>query len=266
MDIGNYIDYQISEIYLNNYDWPGSNIQYWQSPKVDNRWRWLFFDLDFGWGDANYNMLEHATREGDTLWPTPDWSTFLLRNLLKNEGFRTQFIDRFAELLNTLFQPDTLTGIIQQFTGQYEPEMGSYINRYGYPSSKEEWHDKITFNLVKFAEERPCIMEDQVIEFFGLEEFAFHCDSNSSPGKPAEEFMILPNPSDGNFRLKAGTWDPIEVSITDAHGRLMIKREYSSAMGEAGIQINASYLEDGLYLLRINFNNQVVTSKVIITK
>ena len=30
IDINNYIDYQITEMFLQNYDWPGNNIKFWR--------------------------------------------------------------------------------------------------------------------------------------------------------------------------------------------------------------------------------------------
>ena len=60
MDVDNYIDYLIAEIYAGNDDWPDNNIYIWRmktdqyEPNApigqDGRWRWMLFDLDFGFG------------------------------------------------------------------------------------------------------------------------------------------------------------------------------------------------------------------------
>jgi len=126
------MDYQIAEIFGRNTDWPGNNIKYWrlrtneyqpQAPKGhDGRWRWLMYDTDFVFGisggaDAyTHNTLEFATAIGGTSWPNPDWSTFLLRNLLINQEFQQNFINRFADLINTTFRSDRLINMITHLT------------------------------------------------------------------------------------------------------------------------------------------------------
>ncbi len=47
MDMNNYIDYQIAQIYLSANDWPGNNIKFWNTNEgPHNRWRWIVYDLD----------------------------------------------------------------------------------------------------------------------------------------------------------------------------------------------------------------------------
>ena len=50
MDVDNFIDYQISEIYFANTDWPGGNIKYWRPRTENGRWKWILYDTDFGFG------------------------------------------------------------------------------------------------------------------------------------------------------------------------------------------------------------------------
>src|SRR5690606_29859663 len=53
IDVDNFIDYQIAQIYFDNGDWPGNNIRFWRENKPfdpaspygrDGRWRWLVYD------------------------------------------------------------------------------------------------------------------------------------------------------------------------------------------------------------------------------
>jgi hypothetical protein len=50
-------------------------------------------------------MMTFATLETGTEWPNPAWSTFLFRKLLENESFKTAFIVRFTDQLNTALKP-----------------------------------------------------------------------------------------------------------------------------------------------------------------
>ncbi len=61
MDIENYIDYEIFEIFIGNTDWPGNNIKYWRPRSSDGKWRWILFDTDFGFGLFPDSPVSHNT-------------------------------------------------------------------------------------------------------------------------------------------------------------------------------------------------------------
>jgi|LSQX01.1.fsa_nt_gb hypothetical protein len=184
MDIENFMDYQIAEIFGRNTDWPGNNIKYWrlrtneyqpQAPKGhDGRWRWLMYDTDFVFGisggaDAyTHNTLEFATAPGGTGWPNPDWSTFLLRNLLINQEFQQNFINRFADLINTTFRSDRLINMITQMKERLQPEMAQHINRWESPPTIRYWNSKIDI-MIDFAQQRPFYQRQHIREHFDIE-------------------------------------------------------------------------------------------------
>src|SRR5690606_6468272 len=73
VDIDNFTDYQIANIFSANTDWPGRNARYWRAQEydpdapfaTDGRWRWLMKDTDFGFGlttSSSHNTLEFATK------------------------------------------------------------------------------------------------------------------------------------------------------------------------------------------------------------
>lgn len=160
MDVHEYIDYVIAEIYFANIDWPGGNIEYWRQQGDSHRWRWILYDTDLGFGahilgQYNSNTLENATTPTSTYYANPSWSTFLLRTLFKNRSFRDEFIQRFAGHLNTTFHPERVLGIIDSLKKQIEPEMPRHI---------EKWPQSTSFNngwayhvnvMNEFAVKRP---------------------------------------------------------------------------------------------------------------
>ena len=86
MDIDEYIDYNIAEIYAANADWPGSNLKMWRQKSPPGKFRWMIYDLDFGFGgngEGQYynNTLELATATNGPDWPNPPWSTLLFRTI-----------------------------------------------------------------------------------------------------------------------------------------------------------------------------------------
>ena len=168
MDIDNFIDYQIIQIYCRNTDWPGNNIAYWKymdgdlsQPKEsrkDGRWRWMVYDLDFGFGldfdyvynfgaphggnDASHNTLSFALEPDGPNWPNPPWSTALFRNLMESPVFKAHFANRFADHLNTTFSPLRVVDQLNKFEKLYEAEIEEHIHRWREPSY-EHWVDNI---------------------------------------------------------------------------------------------------------------------------
>ncbi len=181
MDIDHFIDYYITQIYFDNTDWPANNVKVWRLrtenylPDApyghDGRWRWLLFDTDFGFGlhtpgDASFNTLENALIEDGTDWHNRPWSTFLMRSLLQNEGIRSQFINRFEELLNTTFHPDQVIPVIEAVAERIEPEIEEQINRWGYPGgSVEQWRENVA-SMKQFAIDRPAHVRQHLRDYF----------------------------------------------------------------------------------------------------
>jgi hypothetical protein len=128
MDIENFTDYFIANIYARNTDWPHNNIEFWRKKTTqyepdapygqDGRWRWVLKDTDFGFGAEGgefaylHNTLAFATSTGGDEFTNPEWSTLILRKLLDNSTFKNDFINRFADLMNTTYLPSRLEMII----------------------------------------------------------------------------------------------------------------------------------------------------------
>ncbi|HCS73528.1 MAG TPA: hypothetical protein DIW17_06605, partial [Clostridiales bacterium] len=182
MDIDNYINYMVFQIYIGNYDWPSNNVYIWRytgdydpdAPHgLDGRWRWMIYDLDsaFGYKDVSYNTLKDimlTEKEGSE---KSDWSTRLFRDLLENDEFRNKVISCFATQMNTLVRTDRIIDRIDYFEELLLPEMQEHINRWnGYPRSTiGGWRQTIE-KLREYATQRPEHMLDHLSEAFDLEE------------------------------------------------------------------------------------------------
>lgn len=149
MDIDNFMNYMVAQIYFDNTDWPGNNVKYWRLNDTKSKWRWIIYDTDFGFGMYNpnacsNNTLEFATEENGPGWPNPPCSTFLLRTLLENETFRHSFINHFADHLNTTFTATRVNEFIAQMKAGIEPEMIRHRQRWPRFCGKLEWRDRQT--------------------------------------------------------------------------------------------------------------------------
>lgn len=167
MDVENFRDYFITNIFIQNTDWPGWNTLFWRKNTVynpnapygnDGRWRTAIKDTDAGFGLMldinNHNTLEFATALGGPEWPNPEWSTLILRRLLENPSFKLSFINRFADMMNTYFLPERVIDLSEQFADVIEPEIAEQYDRWGAPYSVSWW--LISQNEIEtFADERP---------------------------------------------------------------------------------------------------------------
>jgi hypothetical protein len=182
MDIDEYINYQICEIYYDNVFWPDQNMRMWRERKEDGKWRWVFYDSDYGFGMPNQrsdgytnNTLEFATSSASGFINPPDWSTLIFRKLLDNEEFETKFIQQFASYMNTIFHPDTVIPVIDRLEDNLSPEMPRHIERwddgdwyYGDPiPSYGAWLGNVEV-MRNFAWNRPSYMRQHIINYFGL--------------------------------------------------------------------------------------------------
>ena len=171
MDIENFIDYELSQIYFDNKDWPGNNIKYWRPQSEDGKWRWIIYDTDFGFGQNGsytYNTLNFATATNGPGWPNPPWSTFILRKLLENNKFRNEFVNRFADMMNTTFAANAVVNRIDSIAAIIEPEIKRNSQRWG-TASYSAWNQHVqTMNI--FAQNRLNYLRTHIKQKFELPE------------------------------------------------------------------------------------------------
>lgn len=184
MDVDNFIDYQLSQIYFANSDWPGNNVVAWkyrtddgkyhsQAPEgQDGRWRWVLKDMDFGFGlinNASHDTLSYAATASTSIMPVNvndgrnfDWAVFLLKTLLQNSEFRNQFINRFADNINTSFDTERINRKIDEMRDAIEKAIPEHTNRW---QGIKDWNSKIE-EMKTFAKDRPDNMRKFIVDKF----------------------------------------------------------------------------------------------------
>ena len=112
MDWEEYLRITIMNMYFNNLDYPGNNNVLWRPRGEGGKWRWIAKDLDYTMGlyGSNPGSSGAADHKIIAQWYNPnDWnlhqganfsittySTQFFRNLMENEDFAREFIDRFC--------------------------------------------------------------------------------------------------------------------------------------------------------------------------
>jgi hypothetical protein len=253
MDVDNFIDYYISQLYLANIDWPQNNILYWRKNVVynpnapyghDGLWRWMVFDVDasFGasWG-GYYPEINSFTRLTGDSWKTGKMFT----SLLKNEEFKSKFVYRFYDLIDTVFESSRVKNIVLDMISQYEGEMQEHIDRFGYPVTIHAWRN-YSNRMVTFAENRPSIVLEHMRNYLELDNqkydmtFNFDADKgmikvnslvvDDSSGIYVNDFYksLLMNveaiPKEGYHFIG---WYNTENDLVSLNKKLIIKPEFS---------------------------------------
>ncbi len=197
IDIANFIQYNVAQIYFDNTDWPGNNIKYWRHK--NGKWRWILFDTDFGfgiWRTENYsnNTLAFALEPAGPGWPNPPWATFMFRKLMENDAFKKQFVNTFADELNTRFLAPKVKEAIETNEAIISGEMPNHIDRWG-NRNLSSWRDKVN-NMKIFASQRPVFMRAHIKNELDL---PFHKQVN----------LTIDNPDGGSIQLNT-------IRVTDA--------------------------------------------------
>jgi hypothetical protein len=169
MDVNNFIRYQVGNIFIDNTDWPGNNIKYWRENTTTGRWKWITYDKDFGFNMYNdgieRNTLSFALTADGPYWPNPPWSTLLLRQLMVNESFKHDFINFFADELNSTYLSSSLIEDIDKQTTKIEVEIGRHLNRWN--ADLWGWNNAIQ-SMKYFANQRSAYVWTHIASQFGV--------------------------------------------------------------------------------------------------
>ncbi|MGE5365363.1 MAG: CotH kinase family protein [Bacteroidota bacterium] len=212
MDIDEYINYMVTEIFFSNADWPGGNTKYWREQGEGNKWRWIIYDTDLGFGahpmsQYNTNTLTNVLSPTSTYYANPSWSTLLFRKLMTNTDFKNQFAQRFIASVQTVFKAERMLGIIDSLSALLAPEIPRHLQRWPLSvsyskgaDSKTDWN--VGVNIIKeFARKRSLYIMNYLSSTLGLSGSATLKLRTIHPegGKVMLESMKMPDSTDIAF-------------------------------------------------------------------
>ena len=183
MEIDNFINYNITEVYVGNRD-AGGNIRFWRPQTPDGRWRWILFDTDISFGisgKTSYkrNTLNKMTIKHNEAWPDPAWSTLIIRNLLENDSIKNVYINRFADHLNTLFSAKTVNFKIDSIQNMLKDEMPYHFQKWR-SSNIERWERNVQ-KMKDYASNRPYYVRQHLMDRFDLSDTITVSIQNQDP-------------------------------------------------------------------------------------
>lgn len=240
VDINNFIQYQLTEIYIDNKDWPGNNIKFWNTNEAGSRWRWILFDTDFGFSIYSntaytYNTLAFALADDGPSWPNPPWATLMLRRLLSNPGFRNDFANQYSDRINTNFSTQRVSAVTDSIKQLYMPEINRHINRWNLNYS---YFISSINNIMNFANYRPGYAREHLENTLGLDQpLALKVEVNNVDAGRVMVNSVIPEeyPFNGIYFRNI----PVRLSAIPRPGYKFVRWEYGGFISyERSISFN----------------------------
>lgn len=193
IELKNYCDYFSTETFINNRDWiwidninkseSTNNIKFWRNTNPPSAWRYILWDTDLG--GALFDGVQQNCENDylaniiDSSILFPSYHVVMLRSLLKNTSFKNYFINRYCDLMNTIFYPYNVVNKIQSIRNEMLPDMPRQFSRWAGPMNIfgiwtvgrsvdiPTWQNEID-TLESFAYCRPYSVRDSMQQLFSL--------------------------------------------------------------------------------------------------
>ncbi len=170
VNLDNLIDYFATYIYTINKDWRRiNNVKFWRHEKHnDGKWQFFLVDGDQTLGKRSNSSENHI----DFVWTNGFRHFKVFRKLVnENENFRNRFINRYLELMNTIFTPQSIFDKLDPMVQKLEPEMHDHFEKWNtdeyerWGMTYEGWQKYLT-SLRYFIEKRPATAKKNLTEQF----------------------------------------------------------------------------------------------------
>ena len=130
LDVEEFLNLMIVNLYHTNLDFPGNNIVMWRPQADGGRWRFIMKDTDFGlglYGRDPYlkimDWLHDPTYPGNQNWANRPEHTILFRHLMEDEDCRRMFIDRCYIYMGDFLNEKGLNETMDELMAVAKPEI-----------------------------------------------------------------------------------------------------------------------------------------------
>lgn len=180
VDVLSFSDFVIAHTFAGVSDWVSNNSRWWRttSPAVpvgegplDGRWRFMLADFDSATRAPSPFLDRRGNKDivgdpADELTAT-DGLPALFRAITHPEAFRTTFLNRYADLMNSDLHPARTLHELDLLVATLEPEMALSKRRWS-TGDMDHWHAQVD-GLRAFLEDRPDAVRAELVEFFALD-------------------------------------------------------------------------------------------------
>jgi hypothetical protein len=130
LDIDEFTNYMATTMFLDNDDWPNNNIKAYRS-RLDGRYRFVSFDLDYAFALRNFNKdnddpFKYFVRfkDADKVYDEANLNREIVRlflNLMGREDYRRKYIDTFCLVAGSVFEPTRASNIVDELLAKVQP-------------------------------------------------------------------------------------------------------------------------------------------------
>ncbi|MCR5454228.1 MAG: CotH kinase family protein [Bacteroidales bacterium] len=182
IDIDNFIDYWIAQIYVGNEDWPNNNNKWWRAKGTNTKWRWILFGAEYscnvyGGQDPSENSLKRVLDENSSGLGFSYGVNLLIRKLLENEGFKAKFLQRFSYHIDHTFRyarvkefSDSLRNLVKTEFMIHGKKWYSWLvqnNNWWSDNPYTQWETNMD-NLNSWYERRATNVSKHIREYFSI--------------------------------------------------------------------------------------------------
>lgn len=174
IDINNLCEYWIFQTAVANYDWPFNNQKFYRAKTPGHKWQWVLWDTEFSLGHIwaqsyTWECLARSLSSDVTEKHLEKYPWFaqhrLVPELFRNAEFRSVFINRYYDCLNTTLSSENMLVTIDSLADLIRPDIERQLQRWG--GSLSEWNNAVQ-DIRTFAQKRPVIAEQHVRNYFRL--------------------------------------------------------------------------------------------------
>ena len=146
MDVDSFIDMWVTRLFFVARDWPENNIKVWRNRNpedpsgMDTKWHFTLLDMDMG-----LYFYDFTGPYENFFWAFDSGSVCgtIMRALIKNEEFRTQFLIRYYQVINEHLTVERLSEELESMIAERDPLMQMQAGRWsGDGFSVGQWQNQ----------------------------------------------------------------------------------------------------------------------------
>ena len=236
MDLDNFIDYQIMEIFTCNEDWPANNVRLWQYG--NGRWRMIFFDGDAALKHLDWDSFAYAVYDGDEEYPASRISTLLFRKLLENPDFQKKFVERYNSLCHSILSYYSTKPYLDAATDAIQEEIPLQMDRFKFPATYKKWSADVK-EVDEFLRQRPAQAIAEMLKYIPIKE-------------DVSVLSFYPNPTAGEVTVSVTVTEPgiRTLYVYDMGGRMVYSSLLYCEEGQTQF-LRQLLLPAGMYGIRV---------------
>ncbi|MBP5461782.1 MAG: CotH kinase family protein, partial [Lachnospiraceae bacterium] len=172
IDLDSLMDWYICRSYMGDKD--PDNIRYFRSTEGDNKWRWMFFDLDWGFyhekdDPLTWQLESSGVKNRNTV--------VMFRKIIQSPRGKDAFLKRYAYLMDTILNEEYITKELDYWKGLIESEIPADRARWkrsvsGWNTQMQKLYDyvkdgKRDKNVLRDIKTYFKLSDDQMKSYFG---------------------------------------------------------------------------------------------------